>query len=123
MDFDKATAGHLAADIRRAVARLDRAVILWGQRALEDGDWSGAAAAALIQRRCDALVWAKERAWRWSALKSEADRRPIAVVLAMRIANASITRATPFLVESVGPLRALPTVADTARNPPRSLPG
>ena len=38
--------GHLAADIRRAVARLDRAVILWGQRALEDGDWSGAAAAA-----------------------------------------------------------------------------
>jgi hypothetical protein len=122
MDFDKATAGHLAADIRRAVARLDRAVILWGQRALEDGDWSGAAAAALIQRRCDALVWAKERAWRWTKW-AVTDRWPASIVMAMTGANASITRAAPFLAESVGPLRALPTVADTARNPPRSLPG
>lgn len=108
MGSEEAKAGHLAADIRRAAARLDRAVILWGQRALEDGDWSGAAFAALIQRRSDAVVWAKERAW-WASLDSQPPELPRVVMRAYRDANASITRAEPFLTESVGPVRALPT--------------
>jgi hypothetical protein len=95
----KATAGHLAADIRRAVARLDRAVILWGERALEDGDFSGAVFAFHIQRRTDAVTMAKDRAWRW---ERRTGGRLHSITQAMRDANASITRAAPFLVESLG---------------------
>jgi hypothetical protein len=99
---DKATAGHLAADIRRAVARLDRAVILWGGQIPEgavldeEGGWDGATFSPQIEKACSAVVWAKDRATRW---ERRLGARCYAITQAMRLANASITRAAPFLTE------------------------
>lgn len=87
----KATAGHMAADIRRATARLDRAVILHRDDAAHW--WPH------IEQACSGVVWAKDRAWRW---ERRTGGRWYSITQAMRDANASITRAAPFLVESLG---------------------
>jgi hypothetical protein len=90
----KATAGHLAADIRRAAARLDRVVILWGSPGVPVGSapwWPH------IERACSGVVWAKQRALRWE--KRGGHARCLVITRALRDANASITRAGPFLTE------------------------
>jgi hypothetical protein len=89
-DKAKATAGSLAAEIRRATLRLERTVILRGELALCPVNMARSQYQGDILGRACALEDAKNRATRW---EKKAGLRAHVITQAMRAANAAITRA------------------------------
>lgn len=100
-DKAKAKAGSIAAEIQRATVRLERMVILRGERAADKSSLAGAPHQYDIMAAAQKVGYAKDRAYRtYGAYSPLGGPRPAAyphnVRRALRDANAAITRAHPL---------------------------